>query len=270
MSVSSATAYPVVAETGKNDRYGQLVSGSVVVMSALEAEIRHLRARMEEANAVELGNLQGWSGTIDERDVVLVRAGLGKVATGLAVGLAWERFAPKAFVFSGVAGGLAPELAIGDIVIAERTIQHDTGVIGPGGLERYQAGHIPFFNPTDTYGYEPPAELLARVRESLHGLTLHPVLGRAPSISFGTIITGDQYLHDGATRQEFHETFGAMAIEMEGAAMAQAASSLGTDHLVVRVLSDLAGSDSVSDFGAYASQVSVNNALVVRRILGVV
>ena len=246
------------------------MANPVVVMSALETEMHHLRSAMSEAARIEFGNLTAWTGVIDGRDVVLVRAGVGKVATGTAVGLAWERFRASTFLFSGVAGGLAPELAIGDIVIGERTIQHDTGVIGPDGLERYQAGHIPFFNPTDSYGYEPSPQLLERVRSSIADLAPEPVLGRTPTITLGAILTGDQYLHDEMTRQELHEAFGAAAIEMEGAAMAQAASLVGADHLVVRVLSDLAGSDSINDFGAYASQVSVNTSLLVRRILNAI
>lgn len=244
--------------------------GPVVVMSALDAELKHLRDFIEDADAIEVAGYGGWSGTIDGRHVVLVRAGLGKVATGTAVGVLWQRFAPRVFIFSGVAGGLDPDLSIGDIVIGDRSIQHDSGVIGPDGLQRYQAGHVPFFNPTDELGYTPSRHLLDRVRSTVPQLEMGPVLGRVPSISFGTILTGDQYLNSETVRADLHQRFGAAAVEMEGAAMAQAAVLVGADHLVIRALSDLAGDESISDFGRYVEQVSANTASVVRQVLMVV
>lgn len=244
--------------------------GVIVVLSALDTELRALEDRLESAEPVELGPVAGKFGGIHGRDVVVLRTGLGKVATGLAVGLVWDRFRPGAFLFSGVAGGLAPELSIGDVVIGERSIQHDAGVIEPCGLVRYQPGHVPFVNPTDEYGYSPSHALLDRVHQAVDGLTLSPVLDRTPTITFGTVLTGDQYLRDENTRRELHHRFGAAAIEMEGAAMAQAATMFGADHLVVRALSDLAGAESIDDFGRYVSEVSANTAMVVSRIISVI
>lgn len=243
------------------------MNGPVVVMSALEAEARRLVEAMSGPDPYRKAFITGQRGSIDGSDVLVVEAGLGKVATAAAVGILFEDVQPRIIVFSGVAGGLDPALHIGDVVVGSTTIQHDAGVVEPDGLRRYQAGHIPFFNPTDAFGYAPPPGLLQRVERAIEDVALKPVLNRIPRAVLGTILTGDQYIHDESTRRRLHSELGAAAIEMEGAALAQAADLVGIDHLVVRALSDLAGADSIGDFGRFVSEVSVNSALVVRTLL---
>ena len=180
------------------------------------------------------------------------RPGIGKVNTAAVATLLVARFDAGILVFSGVAGGLDPELAIGDVVIAERAIQHDAGVIENERLHPYQAGHIPFFNPTPEVGYAVAPALLDRVRARLEPLELAPLSaaaggsGRRPRLVYGTILAGDQYIHCEATRERLHREFQAQAVAMEGAALAQVAQRLGVPWLEIRALSDLAGTTRAS------------------------
>ncbi len=245
------------------------MSAPIAVFSALQTELELLISDLEDPNRETLAGCPMWTGSLEGLPAVLVRAGLGKVNTATLAGAVWERYRPRLLVFTGVAGGLDPDLEVGDVVVGERCIQHDAGVLGPDGLERYQAGHIPFFNPTDRFGFDPPEELMTRVRDRLEGLRLQPVLGRRPRIVTGTILTGDQFLADETTRDLLFAELGGAAVEMEGAALAQAAETLGTGHLVIRSLSDRAGRDSISDFGRFLSEVAANSARVVRHLLPV-
>jgi adenosylhomocysteine nucleosidase len=158
--------------------------------------------------------------------------------------------------FTGVAGAIDPSLSVGDLVVARRTIQHDAGVITPGGLERYQAGHVPFFNPTDAFGYEPSPGLLAAATSVIDEIELRPVLDRHPLATLGTIVTGDQFLQDPVTRDRLLAELSAQVIEMEGAALAQFTSRVGCDHIVVRSVSDLAGEESTIDFERFLPEVA--------------
>jgi adenosylhomocysteine nucleosidase len=154
------------------------------------------------------------------------------------------------------------------MVIGEKCLQHDAGVITPGGrLERYQAGHVPFLNPTDQHGFFPSARVLATMRRVMADTALTPVLDRTPHVRFGTILTGDQFLRDSVTRDRFHAETGARAIEMEGAALGQVAQHLDVDHLVIRSLSDLAADDAEADFDRFLPEVSANSA---RLVLGLI
>ncbi len=105
----------------------------VAILSALNAELETLLATAADVEHTDIGSWTLWSGSIEDREVILARAGLGKVNTAALAGIIWERHRPETILFTGVAGGLDPSLDIGDIVIGERTIQHDWGSLPPVG-----------------------------------------------------------------------------------------------------------------------------------------
>jgi adenosylhomocysteine nucleosidase len=250
-------------------------SSTIGLICAIPQERVALRAALRHDRGLEIGGFGFDQGVLDERKVVLAEAGIGKVNTAAVATLLASRFEARALVFSGVAGGLDPELAIGDVVIAERAIQHDAGVIEDERLHPYQAGHVPFFNPINELGYAIEPELLARVRTRLEGLELAPLSaaaggsGRPPRLVYGTILTGDQFIHCEATRERLHREFAAQAVAMEGAALAQVAERLGVPWLEIRALSDLAGKDSRFDFATFVEEVAGSSALILRRLLPV-
>ena len=248
---------------------------TIGLICALPQEHEHLVAAMAAAATQEVAGVEFRVGDIDGHRVVLSLAGMGKVNAALVATLLADRFGCHTIAFSGVAGGIDPGLRIGDVVIADRTIQHDAGVIEDVGLQVYQAGHVPFINPTTEFGYAADGELLARVRGHLDGFTLTPLSRNAgggdgpPRIAYGTVLTGDQYLHCGITRDRLHAELGGHAVEMEGAAVSQVCESFGIPWLVIRALSDLAGAQSRFDFTAFVDEVAAQSATILRHLLPV-
>lgn len=246
---------------------------TIAVLCAIPHELEHLAARLEDGVALEVGTLRFLTGRLDATPVVLVGAGIGKVNTAMAATLLVDRFKAKLVIFSGVAGGLDPDLAIGDIVIADRTIQHDAGWIEDGRLNTYQAGHVPFFNPTERLGYSADSRLLELVAQELAGFALPALpsaaggLGRPARIVMAPILSGDQYIHCETTRDRLHAELGGAAVEMEGGALAQVCEALGAEWLDIRALSDLAGATSRHDFKAFVDAVAASSALILRRLL---
>lgn len=249
--------------------------GPVGVLCALPQELAVLAAGLDDHGISERAGMRFHAGSLDGHAIVLAQAGMGKVNAAIAATLLIERFGARALVFSGVAGGLDPELSIGDVIIAEHVVQHDAGWHGAEGFTAYQAGHLPFFNPADDLGHRADQALIVRAREALAELALAPLSRaaggeeRPPLIHFARVLTGDQFVNSEAVRDGLFREFGGAAVEMEGGAMAQAAIAFGVPWLVIRALSDLAGQNSHFDFHRFADEVSRSSALIVRRLLAV-
>lgn len=248
---------------------------TIGLICAIPQELAHLRDAMDGPETLAVGHARFDRGRLDGHEVVLAGAGIGKVNTALVATLLADRFGCRLVVFSGVAGGLDPALDIGDVVIADRTVQHDAGVVEDGRLATYQAGHVPFFNPTDRLGYPVEPALVERLRRRLEGFALPPLSrragggGRPPRIVFGTILSGDQYVHCETTRERLFAELGGAAVEMEGGALGQVAEAFGIPYLDIRALSDLAGQDSRFDFAAFVEEAAGSSAAILRHLLPV-
>ena len=243
------------------------------VLCAIPQELAYLADNLVEAAVSEAAGMRFHAGALDGEPVVLARAGMGKVNAAIAATLLIERFGCRVVLFSGIAGGLDPMLAIGDVVIADHVIQHDAGYTLEDGFTVYQAGHLPFFSPNDALGHAAEAALIARVRTALADFMLSPLSATAPDrpprLHFGRILTGDQFVGSETLRERLFRELGGAAVEMEGAAMAQACAAFGVPWLVIRALSDLAGAQSHFDFAQFVDEVALSSALIVRRLLPV-
>lgn len=218
-------------------------------------------------------------GQLDGHTVVLTESGCGKVAAAVQATVLLDRYGCRALVVSGVAGGLAPELGIADIVIADRLIQHDYGHHTDRGLRSFRPGEPPLGERRHEFAYDLDSQLLGRLRATLAGVSFSVPAemarqghrqGTDVRLVFGGIVSGDQFINSEATRKRLHSEFGALAVEMEGAAVAQVAAMQEVPAIVIRSLSDLAGSDSHIDFNQFVATVAPMAANVVRRIIQVV
>lgn len=205
---------------------------TIGIVGAMPSEVDNLAARLSEPAVTEIAGRRFVEGRLGEHRAVVVQSGIGKVNAAVTAQLLIDRFAPDALINTGMAGGLAPELAVKDLVIGTEAVQHDfditafghaPGYIGPGGDD----GQPTVFaaDPTLT------AAALSAARR---------VLPADSHVYCGRIASGDIFVDDSGLKSRIRTRFGAAAAEMEGASIAQTAAANGVPFIILRTVSDLA------------------------------
>lgn len=244
--------------------------GVLGILGAMSIEVEELqRQLLDRKEETHLG-IRFETGTLNGRRVVLARSGIGSVNAAVATALMIEHYRPKHVLFTGIAGGLNPELGPCDIVIATKTTYNDFG-------ELTDTGFKPFATVSPVDGKDNPLEfpadpvLLAAAEKAAKGFVLDevdtPRGKRKPRIVLGTVLTGDQFVASAARREALRKQFKADATEMEGAAVAQICWQNQAPCLVIRSLSDEAGTKAMMDYKRFEKIAANNSARLVMRIL---
>ena len=221
--------------------------GPVLVLGALEVEVRPVVAALADPEPVDVLGLRCVGGRLAGRRAVAAVTGVGKVNAAMTTALLVERFSPAAVIFTGIAGALDSGLQPGDVVVGETLVQHDLVRHTEQGVVLREVRN-PRDGTDNPIALEPSPPLLALARQAAGGpgLALVEAAGqpRPPRLAFGTIATGDSFVGSRAKKEELRERTGAFAVEMEGAAVAQVCYQHGVPFLVVRGLSDRAAGDA--------------------------
>jgi adenosylhomocysteine nucleosidase len=232
------------------------------ILCATPEEMDALRGVLHADPQPEIhGPTKVWRARHAGEAVVLAQAGIGKVNAAAAATLLLSMFGARTLIFSGVAGGLNPALAVGSVLLAERLAVHDYGIVTAGAFTPTAYGVIPVGAPV----LSAPEPVDPAVRAMLARLA-QAVSGRLDA-RLGGVVTADYFLNCAATRDELHARLGADAIDMESGAVAVVARAWGVPLYVIRTLSDLAGGDSHLTYDEMVEAAAGNSAACVETLL---
>jgi adenosylhomocysteine nucleosidase len=221
--------------------------GRIAIMFAFEAEGELLRDRMTlEDSVVSVGRVF-WIGKLEGKDVIVVNSDVGMTNAAMTTQLLIDKFKPKEIIFTGICGGIDPENKIGDIVVPEYWVTHDYGVYNQGG---FKTGWIYVYltekQASDTVTFFPVDSSLLAIAKRVKP-ELKPILGRTPKITVGgNGVSGNAFIDQVEKREWLKERLDAQIVDMESAAVVQAATINGVPVMVVRSCSDLAGGSGSS------------------------
>ncbi len=245
------------------------------VICALREELSALAETLEHPVEGTIGPLRVRRGSLDGIPVTICRSGVGKVDAATAATLLAALEGVRGLIVAGTAGGLDPAIGVGDVVVGTTLIQHDYGRSTDEGIVAYGPGQLPIpsVRPEPRRRLDPALE--ARVRSAFGAVPLPSIAvtrgspPRTPVVHYGVICTGDVFLAGDRARQRLAREHEGLAVEMEGAAVAQVAARFGIPCLVFRTISDLAGEESAMDLAAFLPASGRIVAALVRRALPV-
>ncbi len=262
-----SNAQGLLAKTETDANYFPVPSNNIIaIIGAFETEVELLRNKIENKNEKIIEGIHFYTGILNGKQIVLTRAGIGKVNAAITTTLLLEHFHPKAILFSGIAGAMNPSLSPGDIVVAKEIAYHDYGRISPKGLEKWGTLNPYNFN-RNPINFPCDSVLLITANQASQKTKLKNIDGRIPQMFFGTIITGDVFLADATKNRSLRNDFNSDAVEMEGAAVAQVCYQQKVPFLIIRSLSDSANDSATLDFVKYGKMAAENSAALVLTIL---
>ena len=236
------------------------------LLGALGEEVDLLFRSLEQPQEQKLLGVHLAVGKLKGRRVVVCRSGVGKVNAAMVATLLIEHYKPSEVIFTGIAGGINPELKVGDIVIATKTAQHDLGTLHEKGME-LRGTRSPITWQRNPVFFESDSRLLTLADQSAKTAKLEKIESydgdRQPRIVKGIVVTGDIFVASTAKRDELRKTLQADAVEMEGAAVAQICRQLNTPCLVIRSICDTADGNARQDSDVFSAVAGKNSAQLV-------
>jgi adenosylhomocysteine nucleosidase len=214
----------------------------------MQEEVELLLAELEDAQLLDYPGVSLHRGRLDGVDVLLTVGGIGKVNAAMTTTYLMTAGASQV-VFTGVAGGVHPELKVGDIVISTDCVQHDVDVTALG----YPLGEI----PGETLSWQANAALMELATDAAHEV-------QGVTVMQGRVASGDVFVASPERVAALWQSFGAACAEMEGAAVAQVCSKHGVPFVVIRSVSDTADGSANVDYREFMPLVARHSGQVVR------
>jgi len=221
-------------------------STRIGIIAAMESEIRDLAEQLDHERTESIAGRKIHYGRLEGQSVALVLCGCGKVNAALSATLLACHAKVDQILVTGISGGLAEGLKVGDIVIGDSFVQHDMDT-----RPLFPLHEIPFEGFSVIESDPELKHLLTGAARSMLASSRPQGLENA-EVFEGLVISGDQFLSSNETRNRVLQHLPkACAVDMESAAIAQVCRAAGIPLGVLRVISDSADGSAHIDFAKF-------------------
>ena len=239
----------------------------IALISAMHEELAAVLARMPDEQKIVVAGREFWVGHWHGHELVAVLSRIGKVAAATTATTLIERFGVSRMIFTGVAGGLAPHIHVGDVVIAREFIQHDMDAsplfprheVPLTGMTRFPADPALSDALVDAAPWALQDMLSSLPRSEWQSLDL-----TAAKVHQGLIASGDRFVSQTMESEALQRDIpDALAVEMECAAIAQVCHDYAVPLAAVRTISDRADDAAHVDFGRFIQSIASRYSVAV-------
>ena len=221
------------------------------IIGAVIEEAEAIKKEIKDIKSNVINGISFFTGKFNDKDVVFVQSGIGKVNAAITATLLIEKFEVNEVIFSGVAGSLDEKLKVGDVVIGCDIVQHDVDATAFG----YKMGQIPQMKE---WAFESDKELIEKTG-NISDFDHH--------IFYGRILTGDQFVSKKDLKIQLGKDFEALCVDMESGAVAQVCTRLGVKFLIIRSISDSITNESGMEYEAFVKLAAKNSTKILENII---
>ena len=216
---------------------------TIGIIAAMQEEMNEIKKIMNNVQEKTIYELKFYEGTINNKNIVLVESGVGKVNAARTTQVLIDNYKIDAVINVGSAGSANQELQIGDIVIGKTLVQHDFDITAFG----HPKGYISNVGEK----IKSDENLIKSMEQTIENLQ-----NKEFKIKIGTIASGDIFCTEPKMKEKIRDKFNADAIEMEGAAIAQVCKLDNMPVLVIRSISDSPNGNNNITFDQYLETAS--------------
>ena len=224
----------------------------IAIVSAMQQELQALLDHMPDEAPVRVAGREFWVGHFEGREIVAVLSRIGKVAAATTATVLLTRFDVDRIVFTGTAGGLGEGVRVGDVVVADELLQHDMDA-----SPLFPRHEVPLYGRARFAADAAMSQALARA-------AANALSSEGSRVHRGLMVSGDRFIaertQNDALRADLPD---ALAVEMEGAALAQVCHDFGMPFAVVRTVSDRADDTAHVDFNRFVTEVASRHTLAI-------
>lgn len=213
------------------------------IIAAWEPELEYL---LEQYKPIKTESIAAWTFNIHklgDLHIISVVTGVGKVKAASCTQLLISNYNPDELFMTGICGGLSEVVRGGDIIVADKTIQHD---VTDAGISN---------NPLDTYLGR--SSLIHSTKEIV-SMFKQFAINTSNQVHFGTFVSGDQRIRDTELSNKLKTDFSAIAVDQEMAAFAHVCYLNKIDFMGLKSVSDKADTNTINDQQMFKHSACIN------------
>ena len=214
------------------------------IIAAWEPELDYLLKIFRPIKSESIAAWTFYTHQLGDLHIISVVAGVGKVKTASCTQLMISTYTPDEMFMTGICGGLSEVINGGDIIVAERTIQHDVSDVGTSN------------NPLDAYlGRGSMIDSTEKI------ITMFKEFSNNTSnrVHFGTFVSGDQRIRDNELSYKLKTDFSAIAVDQEMAAFAHVCYINRIEFMGLKAVSDNANTNTINDQKLFKQMACINS-----------
>jgi adenosylhomocysteine nucleosidase len=224
------------------------------IIGAMDQEIEAILKMMDGVQIYQFNNQPFYQGLVNNKIIILVKSGIGKVASAMTTTQLLTNFSIEAIVNIGTCGGIESKVEPLDLVIGQELVYGDVDLVAFKYPYGQMAGQPATFKSDQT--------LVGKIRDISKKVGLNPKLGN--------LMSSDAFITDKKIINERIKLIDLpiIGVDMESASIAQVATAFKKPFVVLRVVSDIIGMEKqVNSFDKLVSESSIKVAKIIKELI---